>query len=762
MYRQRTLERGFALPTIVISSLVLFMILVAAVGSATSVRVALDTQYHQQLARDAAEAGLSRVYDCLTSNDYVAQWSDASPLRPNGNCTGVAVACTDVPACFVTNNSTLRTSFTVTAPTTSGGSGLASQQVKSVGKVELLKSSGAVWKTYTYTSSSRVGAQVNFSNVVFGYSTAGAYFGAIGGDGLFHTVGFNELGQLGNGTAFAGNYSATPTIFNVPGSPKVVAAYSNFLSVGWNMFVKTEYGDVYGAGWNDRGQLGNNSVGGTVPTPVKFNLPIGVKARSVGAGGRVTFVIGTDNNVYGAGYCGSGLLGTNYTIAGCTDKGTPARVNLPIPNMSDPNTLPTDNIALDSASAFIRMQGGRVYGWGNGTHGELAQGDYQSSSTPIKIGTYGDPGQPKAIQVAYDGVTVYILDDAGNIKSAGWNQFGQAGSWRFELRVSGTGESLNKCVDNTNNDGVTIALYTCNGSVAQQFELVRTDPYYPGYGSFRHIGNPTKCLEQAGGTGTTVRLYTCNGTPAQMWGFYYDRRVKKEDTSSGIYRLARSGSTGILLATSANVEEQRFVAANSHLVDYMPDPSMTGKIVKLATDQSSLHVMTSTGEVWSTGLNTSGQAGYGGNDWSNQLPRKFLLPAGVKAVDLYQAYAEYSADPVNDQRWQNLYVIGDNGKVYGAGSNYYGQLGKSPDPDGAGPLPLTLYYNTPQELPVFGSTIRASKVQVGLGTAVIIAKDGAVYTLGNNQHGQLGDGTTTNNAYPYAHKYTNILPMTQF
>ncbi|NCU37858.1 hypothetical protein EOL96_02255 [Candidatus Saccharibacteria bacterium] len=748
MNMSRLHERGFALPTVVIASLVLFMVLVAAVGSSASVRVTLDTQYYQQLARDAAETGLARSYICLKDNDYISQWSDASPLRPNGTCTGVPVACTTPASCFVSSNSSLRTTFSVGEPIVSGGSGLASRQVKSIGKVELLKSDGTVWKTYTYTASSRVWAQVNFTNVVFGYSVSGAYFGAIAADGQFKTVGRNTYGLLGDGST---TNRTEPVLFNVPGNPKIVAGYSNFLSVGWNMFVKTEFGDVYGAGYNEYGQLGNGGMTTNVTTPVKFNLPAGVKARTVGAGGRITFVVGTDNNVYTAGYCTNGMLGTNYTITGCAHRSNPIRVALPTPTLSDPNTLPTDNIAIDAGSAFIRMQGGRVYGWGNGTHGELAQGTYQSSSVPIKIGTYGDAGQPKAIQVAFDGVTVFILDDAGNIKSAGWNQFGQSGSRLLEIR-SGS-YTLNKCI---NASGSTVSLITCNDSSAQQFVLqdIPAEGYYPGYGRLRNVSTGT-CLAQNGGTTATgLTMATCvdSSYGSQEWEFFYDRRIYKTNTSYSLRRDS-AGTTAYLGGSYSAIPEFQFIAANASLVSWEKHPTMTGKVIKLATDQSSLHVMTSTGEVWSTGLNNSGQAGYGGNNWSNQTPRQFLLPIGVKAVDLYQAYAVYGADPINDHRWQNLYVIGDNGKVYGAGSNYYGQLGKSP---------VTQYYNTPQELPVFGSTVRASKVQVGLGTAVIISKDGAVYTLGNNEHGQLGDGTTTNSSYPYAHKYTNILPMTQF
>jgi len=118
-----------------------------------------------------------------------------------------------------------------------------------------------------------------------------------------------------------------------------------------------------------------------------------------------------------------------------------------------------------------------------------------------------------------------------------------------------------------------------------------------------------------------------------------------------------------------------------------------------------------------------------------------MLPAGVKAVDIWStAYSGHVA---------NLFVVGNDGKVYGAGTNANGQLGTGD----------RVNRNTPTVMQLFGSgptAPRAKHVESGGGTTVIFTTDNRVYTVGNNNKGQLGDGTTTDSAVPILGRYTNV------
>lgn len=81
-------RKGFALPTVLIASIVMMIVLVVAVSSVAAVRTALKTQYYEQLAKTAGEAGVALAKACLAKNNNIPQWTNAKPLTPVSDCTG--------------------------------------------------------------------------------------------------------------------------------------------------------------------------------------------------------------------------------------------------------------------------------------------------------------------------------------------------------------------------------------------------------------------------------------------------------------------------------------------------------------------------------------------------------------------------------------------------------------------------------------------------------------------------------------------------
>ncbi len=142
---------GFALPTILISSIVMLIVLLAAVTSTTAVRTAIKTQYYTQLAQVAGDAGVAYAKACLNANGGLPQWSNANPLMPNTNCSGAQLAgfsCPSIDArCSVTLNGDVRSSFSIGMPPVDAtGKALT---LPNTGFVEILRTSnGAVWRRY--------------------------------------------------------------------------------------------------------------------------------------------------------------------------------------------------------------------------------------------------------------------------------------------------------------------------------------------------------------------------------------------------------------------------------------------------------------------------------------------------------------------------------------------------------------------------------------------------------------------------------------
>ena len=69
--------RGFALPTVLIASIVMLTVLLVAVTSTAAVRASLTAQYYGQLSQTASDAGTAYAKACLAANNGVPLWSGA-------------------------------------------------------------------------------------------------------------------------------------------------------------------------------------------------------------------------------------------------------------------------------------------------------------------------------------------------------------------------------------------------------------------------------------------------------------------------------------------------------------------------------------------------------------------------------------------------------------------------------------------------------------------------------------------------------------
>lgn len=709
------------------------MVMLAAISSVSSIRGALLAQYYQQLAREAAESGSAQATLCLQNNNYVASWSNASPLRPNTTCSGGA-QCNTGPECYVVKATNYYSTYSV-GVVTDPGTGVQTYTVNA--SVSLTRSSnGASWATFNQSMNVQTGGQVSSKSVVFAYSnwgTTGASFSIVGGDGAMRSVGLNQYGQLGNGTI---TNATSPTKFNAPTTYPIVAGFANFLSGGNDLVGIDSQGSAFGAGYNNYGQLGVSSATTNIMTPLRVQIPGNTPVVSATLGDITNYYITTDNNVYASGNCFVGLLGNNGG-SGCSNVNTPVRVQLPTPSLADPNTIPTTNLVTDRYTTYIRMAGGRVYTWGAGDFGQLSTGNGLRTNyyVPTKVGTYGDSGQPKAVQLATDGATIYILDSTGALKSSGFNQYGQSGNTEGEIY----NYPINKCV-NFVNDGLTVNFASCTAGGAQIFQY-RSDKTF-----YNALYN--KCMKVQA-DGRTVRQAACTTNNNQKFNYVDSAMYQNVQYSACFNNAYADGVTfevyPVCDNATYNTEDMRFT--NTRLVPFTAS-GMTGTIKKISSDQASVSVLTTTGEVWSAGLNTAGQFGNGTTSMTVYAPIKFQLPGGVTAVDIY-ATNSYSA---TYYVFQNLMVVGSDGKVYGAGSNTYGQLGNGST---ASIVSTPVAMNT-----IDGVTIKANSVEIGGGTAVVFANGNRVYAVGRNNTGQLGDGTTTDRYTPVLNQYVSqYLPV---
>lgn len=737
--------RGFTLPTVMIVSIVMFGMLAIALQFVAASSISLRDIYYNQLAREAVESGTAHAEACLSSNGYVSTWTTLKPLKPNTDCSGNIVA--GVSA-FVLDAPGVQSSYTVNEPVLTG----ASQRVSVSGGVNLTTDGGStVSKSYGNSSLVNIGAKTSFDTVTFGYilnyesSAEGAFFGVIDAQNRALMAGYNSMGQLGNGST---TNNPLPVLYRLPSGVKAKKMFTSFLSIGGNLFVTGSNNKTYGSGRNDYGQIG---AGGAVTayssTPREVLLPSGVSAQSIGVGRYATYFIGSDSRVYATGACSSGRLGDGRSEGGCSGTTTPVRVNVfdstndnikPVP-ASD--WLQSTNIAVDNNTVYVRTISGRVYGWGLNDEGQLATGDYNTALSPVQIGTFGNSGQPKATQIAFDGGAVYIVADDGKLYVAGRSQYGQLLGAGTRLRLK---SDQTKCLT-YEGAGAVLTARGCGLSVtANQRFAFRPD---------KRVESSGYCIERASGgitTGTNLVAGSCSST-------YIERQDWETGVVSGDNKLYNNYTSrcldatvltaiklGVCSTTAAANAAQEWIIEDAITVREVPLPAGT-TATRVTTDQRSAMVLLNNGEVWAAGANHSGQLGVGLSRDHSTVLKKMVLPSGRTAVDVYTAMA---GSHNSSNTYSNTFVVLDNGDVVGAGSNQLGNLGIGT---------MGGYYTTPQKMSL-PSGVRAKSVQTGLGTTVILSTTGQIYTVGNNANGQLGDGTTTNSSIPAARPYVNVLP----
>ena len=418
---------GFALPTVLIASLTMFIVLLATLTAATSVSTAIQNQYDLKLAKEAAESGVAMAKACL-ERTTTPTWSDSSPLHPNTDCSG-GYACTNSDACYVLSGSNIKTTFSV-GNVTINSDRTYTMNVNAT--VQLLRSSGGqVWKTYTNKSNfkARVGWKqlapgtsyscgITLSDGVYCWGYGGSYgigngitnsaqvpypqhiaqgeipsgvtlksvvsntsYGghcALGSDGKAYCWGRNTYGQLGNNSTTDANFPVAVVQGAVPASVKftsVSIGYTHACGLGTDS-------KVYCWGYNGNGQLGNNSTTDShVPVAVSQGaIPSGIDIKSISLGFRSSCAIGTNDRAYCWGYNGNGQLGVGNAAPSGTS--TPMAV---LPGAM-PSGVSWKSLSMGLYHACSIGTDNKAYCWGgNSIQGGIGSNTIMSSTTPIAV-----------------------------------------------------------------------------------------------------------------------------------------------------------------------------------------------------------------------------------------------------------------------------------------------------------------------------------------------------------------------------------------
>jgi alpha-tubulin suppressor-like RCC1 family protein len=273
-----------------------------------------------------------------------------------------------------------------------------------------LKSNGGLWSmgfnfagelgdgTYNFNGVARP-EKIVFSNVLAITTGNEGHSMFIKNDGSLWVTGYNNYGQLGDGT------------FNNTNRPEMIVA-SNVVAVAagaYHSLILKKDGSLWAAGARNYGQLGDGSLSFGSN---RFEMIVASNVTAIAAGDYHSLFIKSDGSLWGMGYNRYGELGIGFPSTNY-----PYGTNLPVQIVAS-NVVAVASGSLDSL--FLKADGS-LWGMGWNNAGELGDGTYNEADLPKQIMA----SNVTAIAVG-DGSSLFIKND-GSLWAMGYNNVGQLG-----------------------------------------------------------------------------------------------------------------------------------------------------------------------------------------------------------------------------------------------------------------------------------------------------------------------------------------------
>ena len=608
---------------------------------------------------------------------------------------------------------------------------------------------------------------------------------ALSSSGAVYAWGWNGFGQLGNGTT---TDSHIPVAVKTVGTSMAGKSITQISAGGsfndGHSLARASDGTVYAWGRGVYGQLGNGTTtDSNVPVAVKtVGTPMAAKTiTQISAGAGHSLALASDGTVYAWGQNTYGQLGNNVT----TNSSSPVAVQTTGTPMAGKSIV---NIAAGGYHSLALADDGTVYAWGYNPTGQLGNGATVDSRTPVAVKATGTPMAGKNIIKIAAGVhNSLALASDGTVYTWGRGEFGQLGN--------GTTTDSNIPVA-VKTVGTPMASKTIIGISGGPAYMLAVDSNGKVYGWGRNANGQLGSLSHTDSSVPVASQIPAGKSIIQVSAGGWDGSHSLALTHDNIVYGRGRNSNG-QLGNNSTSDSLAAVVAQLNLMDTPSTPTQV--VVEPGNAKATIS--------WQSPVVTGGKSivGYvlryrtiGAVDWTTvdvaatvtshaitgltndqiyqtQVAAKTTAGTGdFSNVVLVTPHAKPTITNVSPAigpvaGGQNVTITGTNfmpkgkkivqtangsgyslalasdGTVYAWGQNNYGQLGNGTTTDS----------NVPVAVKTVGTPMEGKKiiqVSTKVWYSLALASDGTVYAWGLNGSGQLGDGTITHSSTPVAVK----------
>ncbi|HET6382600.1 MAG TPA: hypothetical protein VFJ58_04340 [Armatimonadota bacterium] len=328
---------------------------------------------------------------------------------------------------------------------------------------------------------------------------------------------------------------------------------------------------------------------------------------------------------------------------------------------------------------------GTVWAWGDNYYGELGNAPTPTANSSVPVGVSGLSG---VTAIAAGGAFSIALKTNGTVWAWGGDTYGEQGN----------GSAADSGVPVEVNGLSGVAAIAAGGNDGLALETDGTVRAW-GHNDSGQLGN-----------GTTIN----SSMPVEVSGL------------SGVTAITAGGAFSLALKTDGTVwawgDNYNGELGNGTTVNSSVPVEVSGLsgVTTIAAGGGFSLALKTDGSVWAWGYNIYGELG-NGSTTDSSVP---VEVSGLSGVTVIAAGGGFSL------------ALKTDGSVWAWGYNGYGELGNG-----------STLFNITVPVEVSGlSSVTA--VTGGTYHSLALKSDGTVWAWGNNQSGQLGNGTTTNSSIP--------------